>query len=80
MAEAEATPECRLYLMKFLDPAVSDSQLPTGASEADIERACDKIRDRLVLRAWEDLRFKDRRDFPFGELEAALWTEGYPYR
>jgi hypothetical protein len=28
----------------------------------------------------QDLRFKDRRDFPFGELEAALWTEGYPYR
>ena len=74
--------DARQYTAKFLDQAVSDFQLPAHPADIDIEAACSKIRDRLVIRAWDDFlsRPKDKNDIRMGfiEFEAALWSEGFP--
>ena len=67
--------EARYYARKLLPEAVSDLQLPPDPSEADIEAARDKVRDRVVLPAWEKFFPRKRK---LKKLEAALWTEEFP--
>ena len=67
--------EARYYARKLLPEAVTDLQLPPDPSEADIEAARDKVRDRVVLPTWEKFFPRKRK---LKKLEAALWTEEFP--
>ena len=74
--------DARHYAATHLNLEVSGLQLPPNASDADVEAAHRRIRQRIVLRAWEDFvpRHRHFSDFQLGyeEFEAALWTEGFP--
>jgi hypothetical protein len=80
--QEELLHDARHYALRRLMLAVSKLKLPRPASEADVEAACDQIRDRLVLRVWEHFlpKHKDYSDcqLEIREFEAALWTEGCP--
>lgn len=82
--QEELLRDARHYVLGRLAQAVRDLELPHHASEADIEAACDEIRDRFVSQAWENIREFERRkkrsDFHLNsqEFEAALWTEDFP--
>ncbi|HEY1756160.1 MAG TPA: hypothetical protein VGG72_12235 [Bryobacteraceae bacterium] len=79
--QEELLVDARHYALRRMTLAVNDLQLPSQASEADIDAACNEIRDRLVLRAWDDFcpQHKNHADCKLGfqEFEAALWTEGF---
>ncbi len=74
--------DARHYALRLVTLAVSDLLLPCPASESDAEVACNEIRDRIVLRVWDDFlrNHKNYSDccLEIREFEAALWTEGCP--
>jgi hypothetical protein len=80
--QEELLRDARRYTAECLAGAVSDLQLALKPSEVDLEAACDEIRNRLVLRTWEDFlpRHKNYSDFrpDFREFKAALWNEEFP--
>jgi hypothetical protein len=65
---------CRPWLPGETGKSKKHGEPASGPTTGDYQMQIENMVNR------QDLRFKDRRDFPFGELEAALWTEGYPYR
>lgn len=74
--------DAKEYVATGLTQAVDDLLLPSHPSESEIEAAVDRIRDRLVLKAWEDFRpghpNSSACKLDFREFKKAVWTEGYP--
>jgi hypothetical protein len=70
---------CRDHALTSLDLAVRKVPLRIPTSEADLEAACDEIRDRIVLQEWDGLlrQYNERSDctLKFKQFEYALWTE-----
>ena len=70
------------HALTSLRHSVRKVRLRLPVSEADIEAACNEIRDEIVLHEWDWFRqqYKLPSDcrLQFKEFEAALWTEGFP--
>jgi hypothetical protein len=80
--QEELLHDAREYAAMSLTAAVEELRLPSETTEADVEAACEKIRDRIVLDALTNYvpLHKYISDFHLGarEFKAALWTEGDP--
>jgi hypothetical protein len=78
--QEELLHDAREYAAMSLTAAVEELRLPSKTTEADVEAACEKIRDLIVLDALTNYvpQHTCISDFHLGarDFKAALWIEG----
>jgi hypothetical protein len=78
----ELSHDAREYAAMSLTSLLEELELPRNGSETNIDRVCDKIRDRIVLDALKNYvplqQYSSNFRLGVRDFKSALWTEGVP--